>query len=327
MKKIVVLMGVLIVFLTLVLFLVPADNNKPKKKDKLTIVTTLFPTYDFAKMVSADVAEVTLLLPPSVEPHSYEPKPSDIVKINQADLFVYTGEFMEPWAGDIISGLDKKVKVVDGSVGVELINIEEGEDGQDNHGEGREHTDEPDDHDRAGFDPHIWLDFDNAQKMAANIEEALVEIDQKNAKFYERNLKQYQAKLQALDGKYARVLSTCKTNKLIYAGHYAFGYLANRYGLDYQAVQGISGEGEPTAVDMIALVEEIADNDLKFIFYESLSSPRIARTLSEETDTQLLMLSPAANISKTDFEKGKTYISIMEDNLENLALGLRCESF
>lgn len=326
MKKILFIIGI-VAILGLGIFAVAHIAPQSKTDSgKITIITTLFPMYDFAKAIGGDNVAVTLLLPPGVEAHAYEPKPSDIVKINEADLFVYTGEFMEPWAKDITQGASKKVNIVDASAGIELMK-EEGEEHEDehegeaNHEEGEEHAEE---HHHGGVDPHIWLDFENAKVMAQNIADALQAVDPEHAEFYENNLKEYQAKLATLDQQYKNTLASCKTNTIIHGGHYAFGYVAKRYGLNYVAAQGFAPDSEPTAKDLIALTEQIKKENSGYIFYEELASPKIAETLSRETGARMLLLNGAHNLAKEEYEAGVTYISLMEGNLKNLAEGLQC---
>jgi len=330
MKKILFVVGI-VVIIGLGIFAVSNIAQKSKtNSEKITVVTTLFPMYDFAKNIGQDKVEVTLLLPPGVEAHAYEPKPSDIAKINEADIFVYTGEFMEPWAHDIIEGANKNVKIVDTSAGIELMK-EEGEEhehehnGEANHEEANHHEEEEHHHHHGGEDPHIWLDFENAKIMAKNIADALEKADPQNAIFYQNNLKAYQAKLATLDQNYKNILATCKTKTIIYGGHYAFGYLAKKYGLNYVAAQGLSPDSEPTAKDLISLTEQIKRDNISYIFYEELTSPKIAETLSRETSAKMLLLNGAHNLTKEDYEVGATYLSLMKVNLNNLSQGLQCK--
>ena len=299
----------------------------PEVSRKLSVVTTLFPLYDFAKNIRKDKVDVTLLLPPGTEAHNFEPKPSDIIKINQADIFIYTGEFMEPWAHDIVKGVDSKVRIVDASVGVNIMRDDDHEDEDEG-----EHQDEDinhqasenGQHNHSGVDPHIWLDFENANIMAKNTTQALTEVDPQNAEYYRDNLKSYQDVLAKLDNQYLNTLSACQSKTIIFGGHYTFGYMAKRYSLEYVSAQGFSPDAEPTAKDIIAMVQKVKDEKIRFIFYEELTSPKIAQTLANETDTKLLLLNGAHNISKTDFDDNVSFISIMEDNLKNLQIGLRC---
>lgn len=289
----------------------PVTNESGVKKVK--VVTTLFPLYDFVKNVGGDKVDVTLLLPPGVEPHSFDPKPSDIVKINQADIFVYTGEFMEPWAKDVIDGVsNENMIVVDASAGIELMKD------LDSHEE-----EEGDDH--GGVDPHIWLDFDNAAIMVDNIASALIKSDSADSAFYENNVSDYKARLFSLDERYKSELKTCKVREIIYGGHYAFGYLADRYDLGYVAAQGFSPDSEPTPAQMINMVEQIRVLGAKYVFYEELVLPTIAETLAQETGVKMLKLNAAHNLTRDDFENGLSFLSVMGNNLNTLKQGLECE--
>jgi len=283
------------------------DKSTVSENKKLQVVTTLFPLYDFAKNIGQDKIRVTLLLPPGVEAHSFEPKPADVILINQADIFIYTGEFMEPWAEDIVKSItNKNLLVVNASNGINLIPAVF----HDSYESAR------------SIDPHIWLDFDNARMMVNSIMKAFTEKDPENKSFYEENAKEYNQQLADLDDDYKSALSLCKSKEIVYAGHYAFGYLAKRYGLKYLAAQGVSPDAEPTANDLINLVNQIKEDNIKYIFYEELSSPKIAETLSNETGTKLLILSAAHNVSKEQLNEGVTFISIMKSNLNNLKIGL-----
>lgn len=453
MKKILFAVGIIAIIGAGIYAVSSLTQQADAPSGKISVVTTLFPQYDFAKIIGGDKVDVTLLLPPGIEAHAYEPKPSDITKINNADIFAYTGEFMEPWAHDIIESADKKGKVVDTSTGIKMME----EDAEHEHTEGEyswewagifdlepgeytwtfakkdekyadpkmkmailpsesegaegielteksaekifatngtrkqdsetlipnanyelifddtkkntffkividqpgayvfftehmpsefeadEHffknknnadveafaqepeTDAHDDHHHGGVDPHIWLDFDNAKIMAENITKALTEVDPENAEYYRSNLKSYESKITELDNAYKNTLSVCQTNTIVYGGHYAFGYMAKRYNLKYMSAQGFSPDAEPTAKDMIALVEQIKDNAIEYVFYEELSSPKIAETLANETKAKLLLLNGAHNLTKDDYESGVSFVSIMEENLKNLALGLDCQ--
>ena len=310
MRKLLFFIGLFAV-VSLGIFALVNNVQKPKNSTaKVAVVTTLFPLYDFTQNIGQDKVEVSLLLPPGVEPHSFEPKPSDIAKISKADIFVYTGKFMEPWAEDIIKSIaDKNVKVVDSSIGIKMIPAVFHD------------QDEPE----GSMDPHIWLDFDNDKIIADNIAQALSEKDAANADYYKQKAGEYKNALSMLDSEYKTALSSCKNKEIVYGSHYAFGYLARRYNLQYLAAQGMSPDAEPTAQDLIQLVRQIKKDNIRYVFYEELTSPKIAETLANETRTKMLLLNAAHNITKEDFENKVSFLSIMEDNLRNLKLGLQCE--
>jgi zinc transport system substrate-binding protein len=306
------LLILLFIFIILVgLFSACAKRGKePAQMKKLKVITTLFPLYDMAKSIGADKAEVTLLLPPGVEAHSFEPKPGDIVKINEADVFVYTGNFMEPWAEDVIKGaVNKNLIVVDTSRGTKMIPVVFHD------------ADEP----VGSLDPHIWLDFDNAKIMVRNISQAMQLKDSANKEFYERRANDYIEKLTELDSSYRKTLASCKHREIVYGGHYAFGYLAKRYGLKYLAAQGVSPDVEPTANDLVKLVEQIKKDKIKYVFYEELTSPNIAKTIAGETNAKMLLLNAAHNLSRDQFNQGLSFFDILKMDLDNLRIGLECQ--
>lgn len=313
MKKTLFTIAVIVIFGLGIFSLLNFEQKINTASEKLSIVTTLFPQHDFVKAIGGDKIEANLLLPPGIEAHAYEPKPSDITKINNAKIFIYTSELMESWAGDIIKNTDKKVKIVEASSGIELIKDKKRE--QKNEEEYRHYNE---------IDPHIWLDFDNAKIMAENIAKALSEVDPQNYGYYQNNLIEFKSNLTKIDKAYKKTLSSCKSNIIIYGGHYTFGYLAKRYNLKYISAQGFSPDSEPTAKDMIDLVEQIKKNNIGYIFYEELTSPKIAETLAKETNAKLLLLNGSHNLAKKDYQNRVTFISLMEANLKNLSLGLTC---
>ena len=278
---------------------------------KIKVITTLFPLYDFTKTIAGDKAVISLLLPPGVEAHSFEPKPGDILKINTADLFIYTGKYMEPWVENILKGVDnKKLLVVDASNGaVMLEGIEE-----DTHK-----------HEHGTIDPHIWLDLSNAQKMVDTIFEGLIKKDPENKDFYLKNAEGYKTKLRELDRQYRETLSHCKKDIFIHGGHFAFNYLAKRYNLKYIAAYKGSPDAEPTPKRIIELKKKMKEQHIQTIYYEELIIPRVAQVIANETGATLMKLHGAHNISKEDVGKGVTFISIMEENLNSLKVGLQCQ--
>ncbi|MBM4128819.1 MAG: zinc-binding protein [Nitrospira sp.] len=284
--------------------------EKVAEVKKLKVVTTLFPLYDFAKTIGGKNVEVTLLLPPGVEPHSYEPKPADILKIHEADLFVYTGRFMEPWVEDILKGIrSQRLLIIDSSRGVMLMEEK---------AERHEH--------RSGIDPHIWLDLSNAEKMVDNILDGMTRKDPANTAFYQNNAEEYKKKLEVLDRRFKNLFPTCKKKIFVHGGHSSFGYFAKRYHLRYlSAYKGFSPDAEPAARDMVGLTRKIKEYGLMHIYYEELVTPKVAETIARETGSKLLMLHAAHNITREDIEKGITFLSLMERNEENLKIGLQCQ--
>lgn len=294
-----------------------ADNpSSTAEGRKIRIVASLFPLYDFVKNVGKDRVAVELLLPPGVEPHSFEPKPADVLNLNHADMFVYTNKYMEPWVTDIIKGIDnKQTLILDSSRGVVFIREEDEEHEGGHHEKGHEH---------AGMDPHIWLDLGNALIMVDTIRDGLIQKDPAGKDDYLKNAEQYKAQLRGLDDKFRQGLGKCAKKTFVNGGHFAFGYLARRYGLTYVSAYGFSPDAEPTPGQLVKISRMLRERDLKYIFYEELLAPRVAETLARETGAQLLFLHGAHNISREEFGKGVSFTSLMERNLENLEKGLQC---
>ncbi|MCK9186353.1 zinc ABC transporter substrate-binding protein [Candidatus Gracilibacteria bacterium] len=291
----------IITTLILILSLAGCANSVPTKNisnDKIFVIATLFPIYDFAKSIGGDVADVSLLVPPGTEPHEYEPSASDLININNADVFVYTGDFMEKWIKGVLNGItNKNLEIIDVSKGTKIVN----------------------------GDPHIWLDFEHNKIMAKNIAEALIKKNPKNKNYYEKNLQDLLIKIDGIDSAYKTTISSCKTKKIVYGGHYAFGYLVRRFGLEYVAAQGLSPDSEPTARDLIDLVDQVKNGNIKYIFYEELSSPKVAETISKETGAKMLLLNNLESLPKDEIKNGKTFIDAMYENLDNIKIGLDCK--
>lgn len=286
----------------------------------LQVVTTLFPLYDFARTIGGDKAQVTMLLPPGVEPHSFEPRPEDMIRISRAGLFIYTSKYMEPWAEKIVSGIDSRsLRVVNAG---ERVTYLPGGSHEHEHGarEAGGHK-----HDQKGMDPHIWLDFANAALMVDTILDGFVAADPGNAAVYRQNAEVLKKRLATLDVRYRNGLSSCSNRMLLHGGHYTFGYLARRYNLEYHALSGVSSDSEPSAERMAALVREIRSSGSNYLFAEELLSPRLTETLAQEAGVGVLMLHGAHNLSRDDQAKNVTFFDLMERNLVQLQKGLQCQ--
>lgn len=310
-----------------------AQQAGPAKR--LQVVTSLFPLYDFARQIGSERADVSLLLPPGVEPHGFEPRPRDMVRINRADIFIYTNRAMEPWAVELLKGVRNRTLIaVEAGRGIALSAVPGAQDarkkgtsgrsGHDHkaahgHGAGRHH-----DHFHGSGDPHIWLDFANAARLVDRILEGFLEKDPASRAFYESNAAAYKAKLGDLDEGFKKGLSGCRKDIIVQGGHSAFGYLARRYGFRYVAVSGLSPNAEPTPAAMAALAKTIRDNGLDHLFHEELLSPRVAEAIARETGASLLLLHAAHNVSREEFDRGVGFLDLMQANLQNLRKGLQC---
>jgi len=312
-KSAVLLPFILLLSLTLLAVSCEKKVGKDAGEKKLKVVTTLFPLYDFSRNIGREKAEISLLLPPGIEPHSFEPKPLDIVTIDRADIFVYTGKYMEPWVQDVLNALmNDNLLVIDASQGITLN--KEAEAGH--HDEDNEHGE---------MDPHIWLDLSYAQKMVDTILNGFLVKDPANKDFYLQNAAEYKAKLLALDQEFRDSLSHCRKNVFLHGGHFAFNYLATRYHLTYIAVYKGSPNSEPSPRVLAEIINKVKMYGVSYVYYEELLAPRVAETIAKETGTRLLMLHGAHNITKAELDRGATFLSIMRQNLKNLKIGLQCQ--
>lgn len=273
------------------------------KSYAVVICTTIYPLYDFASNVGGEKVRVINLLPAGAEPHSWEPSPQAIALLQQADLFVYCGAGLEPWAEQVISSFGEKgPTVVDSSKGIELIKS----DGDEHH---------------HGSDPHIWLDPLNAKQQVENILTALIKIDPENAAYYREQAQAYCRKLDALDEKYRERLANAPLKKFI-TSHDAFGYLAKRYGLEQISIRGVNPEMEPTPARLAEIISLAKENNIKYIFFESLINPKVSETIAAELGGDTLVLNPISSLTEEEINQGKNYLSLMEENLYNLELAL-----
>jgi zinc transport system substrate-binding protein len=280
---------------------------------KIKIVVSLFPQYDFARQIGGDKVEVSMLLPLGIESHSYDPTPSDIIKINNSNIFIYTGEYMESWTKRIIDGMDSEsTLVLDVSENIILSKP------QDNNEEAKH------DEDEHLFDPHIWTDPNNAKIMLDNILVTLCKVDEKNADYYKANADKYIGELTALDKEIRDIVANGTRREIVFGGKNAFHYFLKQYKIEYQgAYDSCSTESEASTKVVARLIDEIKKENTNVIYYEELTTPKIAQSISSETGVKMLLLHSCHNVSKDDFNNGATYLSLMKQNIQNLKEGLK----
>ncbi|MBE7092166.1 MAG: zinc ABC transporter substrate-binding protein [Clostridiales bacterium] len=287
-------------FLAIILCMISFCGCTPEKQEeKITVYATLFPQFDFCRQIAGDKIELKLLLPSGMESHNYEPGVKDIESILNADMFIYTGAQMEPWAQKILSGIDNNLMVIDASKGIELS---------------EEHHQE-----HYHIDPHIWTSPKNAKKMAKNILNALCVIDNKNSDYYIKNAGGLFNELDRLDAEFEELSLKAQNKVLCHGGKFSLNYLTKDYGLEFlPAFDSCSNWSEPSVTRIKDIVETIKSQNLKAVFYEELSSGNIAQTISNETGVEKLLLHSCHNVSKEDFLQGATYVLLMEQNIENI---------
>jgi len=295
---------------------------KIKDTDKIRAVATVYPLMEFAKAVLGSRGEVTLLLPPGAEIHSWRPRPSDLHKISRSDIFLCVGAGLEPWVEDIMKAMKRPgLKVFRASEGIAHVQ-EEGHthDPRTRHERGHDQG-----HGHGVMDPHIWLDFGLDQLIIDRLVVLMKELMPEKASFFKANGEHCKKRLRELDERYEETLSRCRQRSFIMGGHAAFGYLAKRYHLNQIALYGLSPDSTPTPGEMVKVVEIAKEKDIEVIYFEINVSDEMAKVIAQEIGARTLVLNPAANITLGQKDSGMTFFDIMNINLENLREGLDCE--
>jgi zinc transport system substrate-binding protein len=284
----------------------------------LKVMASLFPLQEFARAVGGEKVQAILLLPPGAEAHSWEPKPSDVVKITQADIFIYIGPSMEPWVDKVLKAAQgKKLRVLEASRGLSLLKAEQEEQGRAIHSHGHFGPEK--------MDPHVWLDFTLDLQIVDEIVTVFSEKDPAHAFLYKNNAETYKQKLKNLDQKYQYSLAQCRHRQILVSGHAAFAYLAKRYALQQIALSGISPDAEPTPQKMAEMINATRKEGIKFIFSEELVHPKLSQALAKEAGVDILVLNPGHNLTPKQVREKVTFLELMEKNLKNLQRGLGCE--
>ena len=281
---------------------------------KLRVLTSFYPMYDFTCKIGGGLVDVTNMVPSGTEPHDWEPSTNDLKNLEKADMFVYNGADMETWADDLLTSKSDSLRVVMASENVELMTT----DGEHEHA----HEHEGADHHHGDFDPHVWLDPENAKTEMETIKDALAEADPANAQTYQANFDKYAAELDALDKEYSDTLSPLP-NKTIVVAHEAFGYLCAAYGLEQVGIEGLSPDSEPDPGRMAEVIDFVRANNVRTIFFEELVSPKVAQTIASETGAEAKMLNPYEGLSDEQLAAGADYFSVMRDNLAALTEALQ----
>jgi zinc transport system substrate-binding protein len=299
------------------------DTTEAESDTTLRIVTTGFPPYDFARVVAGDTAEITMLLKPGAESHSFEPTPQDIISIQNCDLFVYVGGESDVWVENILESIDtSEITILPLMSTVEPVEEEivegmEEEEEEEAASEGEE-EEEPE------YDEHIWTSPANAKKIVDAIAIALSDLDPENAEGYSYNALEYTLELLRLDEALRDVVEESTRNTIVFGDRFPFRYLADTYGLEYYAAfPGCSTETEASAATVAFLVDKIKDEGIPVVFYIELSNEKMANAISEATGAKPMLLHACHNISKEDFDNGATYLELMNKNVEALREALK----
>lgn len=302
------------------------EQNKVEN-EKISVVATIFPQYDFVRQIAGENVELKMLLKPGEETHSYEPTPQDIIAIQNSDLFIYVGGENDAWVEDILESMPnngrKTLKLVDCVDTVEEEHVEgmkeeRGHDHDEDDAEHEEHGQE-ETHSVHEIDEHVWTSPLNAVKIVEQIKEELCEIDSENASDYEENAEAYVAQLKELDQEFQDVVDHSKRKLMIFGDRFPFRYFAEAYGLDYYAAfSGCASDTEPSAATMAFLINKVQDENIKTVLKMELSNENIAKAIAEATNTDVKEFYSCHNLTAEQFADGETYLSLMEKNVETL---------
>lgn len=312
--------AVLVLVLLLSCSLLLSACGRPRAElvsGKINIVTSFYPLYDFAVKIGGDQVHVINLVPTGVEPHDWTPKSRDIKNVTQAELLLYLGAGFEGWIGDTLSSLPKDARVtpVETSKGIALLPASEEAHEAHAHEGGKEHAE-------SEYDPHVWLSPLNAKTIAGNIKDALVRADAAHKAEYEANYARLATQLEQLDAKFKAQLAPLPRKDIVVT-HQSFAYLCKDYGLNQKPIMGLSPDAEPTSKDMQSILKFIKDNQVKYIFFEELVSDKLAKTLAKDAGVQTMVLHPIEGITEEQAAQGADYVSLMENNLNNLIKALQ----
>lgn len=280
---------------------------------KLSVVSTIFPGYDFTREVAGGKAGLTMLLPPGSESHSFEPTPQDVIRIQNCDIFIYVGGESDTWVRDILDSMDTTgMKIISM---MDLVDVVEEE-----RKEGMESGDDHEqDEEEAEYDEHVWTSPVNAMQITRAIADALCEKDETNADYYRENCAAYIEKLETLDADFRDAVAGGVRKTLIFGDRFPFRYFVDEYGLDYYAAfPGCSSDTESSAKTVAFLVDEVKAGNIPVVFYIEFSNEKMADTICEATAAKKLLFHSCHNVTKDDLEKGVTYLDLMTQNARNL---------
>jgi len=307
MKRIVIVIGILIIIAILVYGIITGSrkiSNGSEHNLRLSIVTSFYPLYFFTTQIAGEYATVYNITPAGAEPHDYEPTIGDIALLEKSDLIILNGGNLEPWAENIKKNIKDSTKII--ITGDNLMDITKEEDGQ------------------IHQDPHVWLNPQLAQKQVENISLVLQQIDTKHKESYQRNASILIQKLDTLDQEFHDNLRNC-TKRTIVTSHDAYGYIVRAYNLQQQSISGISPDEEPSPKKLSEITDFVKSNNVKYIFFETLLSPKYAKTIAQEAGAQTLVFNPLEGLTTEEQNQGEDYFSIQRENLANLKTALECK--
>ena len=312
------LIAFILSILLVILPLTSCNNITVEKSQKLSIVSTIFPYYDFAAEISKDKATVSLLIPPGCEPHDFDFSPQDIIEINNADIFIYNGGESDSWVESILENIDPSVKVIRCFDYVNPLYEDdsalESEEHHHNETEEEEHH-----HEEQEYDEHIWTSPKNAINIVNAISREIINTDKSNEDDYSKNCNNYIIELKSLDNKLEQISNQAKNNTLVIADRFPFLYLTQHYNFQHlSAFSGCSSQTQPSIKTVTTIIDYVNENNIPVVFKCDFSSDSFPNIIREDSNAKVGTLYSCHNVTKDMFIKGESYISLMEKNCEIL---------
>jgi len=310
-NKVILFVAIAVLSMTALYACGKKSNNIEVPSDKINVVATIFPEYDFLRQIGGDHINLTMLLTPGAESHSFEPTPQDIKEVANSDMFVYVGGDSDAWVDSILESIDTKntdivtlmdcVSLVEEET-VEGMTPEKEEDGGD-----------------VEYDEHVWTSPKNTMLIVQKLCDNLCQIDPDNSDDYKQNTKDYIEKLTELDNEFQNVVDNAKRKEIIVGDRFPFRYFVDEYGLTYYAAfPGCSTDTEASAATIAFLDDKIKKDSIPVVFHIELSNEKICDAICEATGAKSELLNAVHNVSKSDFDAGITYLDLMEHNVEVL---------
>lgn len=304
-----------------------ACGQPPLPEDgKMQVVCTLFPYYDFARQIGGDDVDVTLVVPAGRETHSFEPTPMDVIRISQADVFIYNGGESEQWVADILDAAGEDIPCVLSMMDAAELHEEElvegmqgGASAHDHH----DHDEDEDDGEEIEYDEHIWTSPVTAMALCRAITDGLCQADPDHADSFRARLTDYLAALEALDGTFREIVAEGSRNLLVFGDRFPLLYFCREYGLDYRAAfHGCSGDTEPSLATLKYLIDKVRAEQIPVVYTIELSSQKVASAIAETTGARILTFHSCQTLTRQEFDRGETYLSLMWKNVDVLKEGL-----
>jgi zinc transport system substrate-binding protein len=295
-KKIISIFVVGVIIIGVLIFILNNFYHPSGQSAKIQVAASFYPLYFFSKEIAGDKAEIINITPAGTEPHDYEPTTKDIIQIEKSRMLVINGFGFEPWSENIKQNIDpEKTLIIQAAQGLE----------------------------NQQKDPHTWLSPALAEQMVDKITQGFIRVDPASKDFYETNADNLKNRLANLDNEYKKGLANCKEKNII-TSHAAFGYLAQAYGFNQISIAGLSPDEEPSPRQLADITKLAEADNIKYIFFEKLVSPKLSETIAGEIGAETLVLDPLEGLSLDDIAQGKDYFTEMKNNLNNLKIALQC---